>query len=56
MNCLILGGNGFIGSHLADRLIAEKHAVRIFDKYEEHYRRPLVAVDYRFGDFGQSCG
>ena len=26
--------------------------VRVFDKYEEHYRKPLSTVDYRFGDFG----
>jgi UDP-glucose 4-epimerase len=26
--------------------------VRVFDKYEEHYRKPLPGVDYRFGDFG----
>lgn len=52
MNTLILGGNGFIGSHLADKLLREGHRVRVFDKYEEHYRRPLAGVDYRFGDFG----
>lgn len=52
MKCLILGGNGFIGSHLADRLLAEGHEVRIFDKYEEHYRSPNKNIDYRFGDFG----
>lgn len=50
--CLILGGNGFIGSHLVDRLLADGYAVRIFDKYEERYRQPLQQVDYRFGDFG----
>lgn len=52
MNILILGGNGFIGSHLVDRLLAEAHSVRVFDKYEEHYRKPVAGVEYCVGDFG----
>ena len=52
MNMLILGGNGFIGSHLVDRLLAEDHNVRVFDKYEEHYRKPVAGVEYCVGDFG----
>ena len=32
MKCLILGGAGFIGSHLAQGLLAEGHEVRIFDR------------------------
>lgn len=52
MNLLVLGGNGFIGTHLVDRLLADGHEVRVFDKYEERYRKPLPRVDYRFGEFG----
>lgn len=52
LKTLILGGNGFIGSHLVDKLLAERHSVRVFDKYPERYRQPLLQVDYRFGDFG----
>jgi len=52
MNALILGGNGFIGSHLADKLLEKGHKVRIFDKYEEHYRKPIPGVEYSFGEFG----
>ena len=56
MKCLVLGGNGFIGSHLVDRLLAEDHQVRVFDRQEERYRSPLNTVDYRYGDFGNHIG
>lgn len=32
-NCLVLGGNGFIGSHVADALANSGHTVRSFDRY-----------------------
>ena len=31
MNVLVVGGAGFLGSHLVDRLIAEGHAVDVVD-------------------------
>jgi UDP-glucose 4-epimerase len=52
LKILILGGNGFIGSHLVDKLLSEGHSVRVFDKKEEYYRKPLENVDYHLGEFG----
>jgi UDP-glucose 4-epimerase len=52
MKVLILGGNGFIGSHLADRLLASGCKVSVFDRQMELYRAPLPKVDYFIGDFG----
>lgn len=31
MRCVILGGAGFIGSHLTDRLLRDGHSIRVFD-------------------------
>lgn len=51
MRVLVIGGNGFLGTHVVDALLAAGNQVRIFDRGEEKYRAPLPAVDYRFGDF-----
>jgi len=42
MLVLITGGAGFIGSHLADRLLAEGHEVRALDDSLESLFRELV--------------
>jgi len=42
---LITGGGGFIGSHLADRLLAEEHEVLVLDNYATGRRDNLEERD-----------
>ena len=51
-NAVVLGGAGFIGSHLVDALVAEGHRVTVFDRFREgvpHDARPGVVT--LVGDF-----
>ena len=45
MKVLITGGGGFIGSNLADRLLAEGHEVRTIDTYATSRRDNLTPQD-----------
>ncbi len=49
MNVLVVGGAGYVGGAVTDRLSQSKHTVRVFDGllYEEAYRKP---VDFVYGD------
>jgi UDP-glucose 4-epimerase len=49
MRVLLIGGNGFIGSHVQDALLQTDHSVRVLDGLPEKYRTPLPGVDYRVG-------
>src|SRR5262249_55083288 len=57
MTVLVTGGAGFIGSHLADRLLAEGHEVRALDNLDPQVHpsgeRPDYlddAVEFHVGD------
>ena len=51
MNVLVIGGCGFIGSHVVDALLAAGHTVRVLARTPERFRPPLPQVDYHMGDF-----
>lgn len=51
MKALIIGGNGFIGTNLADALIASGHKVTSFDRYPSRYREADPRINYVYGDF-----
>ncbi|NWF37916.1 NAD-dependent epimerase/dehydratase family protein [Mariprofundus sp. NF] len=54
MKVLALGGNGFIGSHVVDQLLAAGHSVRVFDRSAECFRHPLPTVEYLLGNFNDT--
>ena len=54
MKCVILGGAGFIGSHVVEALFAAGHAVRVFDRPDCSPVTPLSirkSVEWLEGDF-----
>jgi UDP-glucose 4-epimerase len=52
MRILVLGGSGFLGSHIVDRFLAEKHEVVVYDLYPERFRRSPAKIKFVTGDFG----
>lgn len=45
---LLIGGNGFIGSHLTDVLLKKNFKVTVYDKFPERFRDPIKNVNYIF--------
>lgn len=50
MRVLIVGGNGFIGSHLKDAFLSNGLEVSVLDRQVERYRPPLENVRVVLGD------
>ena len=52
MKILILGGNGFLGSHLIDSLLGLGHELISLDVSAERFRSNIPVVNYIEADFG----
>jgi UDP-glucose 4-epimerase len=52
MRILVLGGSGFLGSHIVDKFLAERHDVTVYDLYPERFRRSPPGIKFFTGDFG----
>lgn len=54
MKALVIGGNGFIGSHLVDRLVDDNWQVTVLDLYERRYDPIPPSVRFIRGDLSQA--
>jgi UDP-glucose 4-epimerase len=52
LRSLVLGGNGFIGTHLVDGLLEEGHSVRTYDRSPNRFRAVPRNVEYVEGELG----
>jgi UDP-glucose 4-epimerase len=52
MRVLVLGGSGFLGSHIVDKFLGERHHVTVYDLYPERFRRSPHGITFVTGDFG----
>ena len=52
MKSLVLGGNGFIGTHLVDGLLEEGWPVRIYDRSTNRFRATPRSAEYVEGELG----
>lgn len=54
MRAVLIGGNGFLGGHLTDHLMAGGWGVVSYDVAPERYREPLEDVDYVTASLGDT--
>jgi UDP-glucose 4-epimerase len=52
LRCLVVGGNGFMGTNLVDRLLEEGHYARIYDRSPNRFRPAPPGAEYLEGELG----
>jgi UDP-glucose 4-epimerase len=55
MRILVLGGSGFLGSHIVDQFLREKRDIIVYDLYPERFRRSPAGITFVTGDFATSA-
>lgn len=50
MKILVLGGSGFVGSHIVDKLLEAGHEVRVYDSHVVNDSIPRPDAEYYFSD------
>lgn len=55
MKVLVLGGSGFIGSHVVDQALVAGHSVRVFDRAMESFRATPKKVEFLQGDMSDTA-
>jgi len=54
LKCLLIGGCGFIGTHLARRLVASGREVTVLGRNQPTDENKVVGVTYMLGDFADA--
>ena len=54
MKVLVLGGNGFIGSHISDELLANGHDVTVFHRSAEKFEGHSDKLRFYLGDYSDA--
>lgn len=54
MKSLLVGGSGFLGSHLAERLLEKDHDVRIYGRNANRFRGIPPGAEYVEGELGNA--